>query len=135
MHILLGDYLEKCNYSPFYYPLKLTPSFAQYFYTEKFMEKFKEAFDVYFRNYHSDGSVMFIFFGACCKQTHHLFRTISKSRLIIINLKSEITEILSLAITGRIFGHFTGRVLGLGCGLGRFFRSGFLYYIQKLKDK
>ena len=42
--------------------------------------------------------------------------------LDILNPTSRILdlEILSLSITGRIFGHFTGRVHGLGCGLESF---------------
>jgi len=35
-------------------------------------------------------------------------------------------EILSLSITGRIFGHFTGRVHGLGCGLEVFLGLDFI---------
>ena len=37
-----------------------------------------------------------------------------------------ISEILSLSITGRIFGHFTGRVHELGCGLEGFLGLDFI---------
>ena len=35
-------------------------------------------------------------------------------------------EILCLSITGRIFGHFTGRVHGLGCALENFLDLDFI---------
>ena len=42
-------------------------------------------------------------------------------------------EILSLSITGRIFGHFTGRVHGLGCGLKGFLGLDFIITSKNLK--
>ena len=42
-------------------------------------------------------------------------------------------EILSLSITGRIFGHFTGRVHGPGCGLEGFLGLDFIIISEHFK--
>ena len=75
-----------------------------------------------------------------CKafQTSHqvFYRWIENGKVenqIRHSLHAFVVEILSLSITGQIFGHFTGRVLGLGCGLEGFLGLDFIITSESFK--